>query len=148
MALTAAQWKARVLAETGANLPDLDEEYIQSLTDNIDYVWDQFDDIRPNMNSYLRYLYAKRAAVDHVIGQLRDNTTATQDSLNPMLGQKMTHLLQYRDKISRDIDSWEKRVNRGRKGTVIPFTKTEPIEAPDGQNDASSRKYRGDPYLR
>jgi hypothetical protein len=147
-ALTDAQWQAGIIAELTA---DDDEECRQKtsslLRANMSFIWAVYAD-KANVSAHLRYLYAKRHAIDLLLGRARAFTTGTLGPLNPMEKDKFDNLLKLREIVSGEIESAERRdpnLTRPLAGTIA---RTAPVMAGEGAIDQNHAIYRGDPILR
>lgn len=153
MALTIDQWKAQLLREVGAGLDGVNSSErakLDSLTANIDVIWDMNEDRRIHGGVRLQYLWAKIGAIDHLLGQLRLLTSASIGGLSPRMDEKLKNLHDMRADTVNRIELVTKETNASRQPAIDQLDRVAPIEVNDvetnsGQFDPNARRYRGDP---
>lgn len=129
------QWQDLIAKELGGG------ELLQA---NIQVLWKAFDQwtARP----YTQYLYAKRAAIDFLLGNLDEQmTTQVEGDLSARMSERATILLALRQRLEAQL------AKSGIRGSayVVGLLETQAIVAPPapGYLDANSPVYTGDPYL-
>jgi hypothetical protein len=139
MALTDDEYKSLIVLEVG----DTADQLIQN---NIDTFWTLYDTLA--LAGRLQYLYAKRKAVEVLMGSVRTlvDSEITGDS-KFALHQRMTNLETMLAACDQDIAA-ERRNLAGQGSAVGLLTTTAPIASPTGRPDANDPRYSGDPNWR
>lgn len=138
MPLTADAYKAQIVDEVG----DTASGHIAA---NVSTYWTMYDHVT---SLHLRYLYAKRKAIDVLLGKVREQVDMTGvEGVRAALDQKSKHLLAMRETVEADIKATT--MQGAGQPTIGTLTQTAPVMPPvTGGIDANDRRYRGDPYRR
>lgn len=117
-----------------------------ALAANIDLLWSRFDSIT---DLDLHYLYAKRAAIDLLLGQVRAQVSFKTSSGSEVdLDQLFQHLLKLRESLELELAS-SSAGGVGAGMAIGELTTTAPIMRDRaGQRDPNRRSLRGDPLKR
>lgn len=140
MALSDDQYKTKIILEVGDSAAGL-------LAANIDLMWDAHDD---QGDSAVRFLYAKRDAIDTMLGSVRKGVNfKALDGASTNLSELFEHLHTMRNDVEAAIVAARELASAASNGAgaVGQLTKTTPIVPDAGQLDPSDRRYRGDPLL-
>lgn len=133
--LTPEQWQALIVTELGS---------LQLVATNIATYWALAADAASDGE---RYLLAKRAALDLVLGQAANQVSfKALDGASVNLSDRFEHLVQLRALVQSAIDAGVNVAQGG--GALGEMTTTAPIMAPAGALDANAQVYRGSPYAR
>jgi hypothetical protein len=133
--LTPEQWQALIVTELGS---------LQLVATNIATYWELATDAASDGE---RYLLAKRAALDLVLGQAANQVSfRALDGSSVNLSDRFDHLVQLRALVQGVIDAGAGAAQGG--GALGEMTTTAPIIAPAGSLDANAQVYRGSPYNR
>lgn len=126
-------------------LDELGDTTSGALAANIDLLWERFDSV---VDLDLHYLYAKRAAIDLLLGQVRaqvDFKTSSGSSVD--LDQLFQHLLALRESLELELVA-SSAGGVGAGAAIGELTATAPIMPASGQRDPNRRSLRGDPLKR
>lgn len=150
MALNAKAYQALILDEIGASLSACDEDDCAATLDpQIDKLWEMYSD-KSDTSLRLQYLYAKRAAIDWLLGQNRTQTNAKLGPFDSDCKTVFTNLLELRKLVSTQIEEEEDVLLEIVPGApkVGAITQTAPHMVEAGEwPDPNDRAYRGDPLL-
>lgn len=141
MAVTADSWQRAILQEIGAYLGDHDCGLRRRITD----IWELWEG-KGETSLHLQYLYAKRQAIDYLLGSLRTQIDTELGPLKKRCKQIFDNLLELRKLITADIA--EEDEHSGGTLAIGELTTTSPIMPEEGHLDPHSRYYRGDPLAR
>jgi hypothetical protein len=148
VAVTAAQLQSRILLEVGAGLEGSDE--LDLLTPSMAGIWDAWA-WKGLSGIGFQYLYAKRQAIDVLLGQLRRKANFTNGPLTVAQNQWVTNLQKLRDNVTADLLRFEAQAAASRPPALAAILQTAPIMNDPtlgiNQLDPNSRRYRGDPLL-
>lgn len=145
---TESQWKLYLAKELTVCVPDLPgcEDCKLNLGAQVAFLWDSWSD-KTAVSLRLQYLYAKRSALDWLLGQLWPLTNGALGPLNARCKDRFDNLLKLRELTEVQLAQEEKRATF--HGSVIgDIERLTPIEVEAGCPDPSDRRYRGDPVLR
>lgn len=149
MSASPAMLKLQILDEIGAELPDV-KPHLDKLVPNIDAIWDMWA-AKSYGDPPLQYFYARKTALDRIIGQFRNLTNQNLSVLAPNLGQKVDRMAGVlRRNFQDDIEFHEDQHAKSRAGVMAEITRTAPRTTTDvgGGNDPNAPKYRGDAFTR
>lgn len=140
MPLDATAYQALIVDEVG----DTVDGHIAA---NVGTYWTLYDD-RPSLA--MQYLYAKRKAIDVLLGKVREQVTMTGvEGVRAELDQKSKHLLVMREAVQADITAAETQVQASGRPAIGTLKQIAPVLPPvAGSRDANDRRYQGDPYRR
>ncbi len=137
MPLSAAQYQQLIVTEVG-------DDAAGSVAANVALLWAKHDD---QASDYVRYLYAKRDAVQLLMGRVRQMVTfKALDGANVNASDMMVNLQTMLEAVRAEIDEQARLLNGA--GALDTLTTTAPIGPPAvGRPDANDPQYRGgDPY--
>lgn len=135
MPLTPAQYQALIVAEVG-DTPD------GQVAAQIAALW-EVAGAQPS--DVLRYLYTKRAAIDLLMGAVRQQVSfKALDGASVDLSDLMEHLTTMREATQQRIDEAIATLDAG--GAIAEITTTAPIAPPPNWPDANAERLRGSPY--
>ncbi len=143
--VTIAQVQALIIAEVG-------DTPTGTLAAQMPVIWASYAD-KAQVSPRLRELYAKRRAIDLVLGSLRAVVNTTIDGLSKQGHQQIDTLVALRKATQDDIADVEKK-SRGMRGAALQPLTNVAIETPPtgprpfGPPDANSEVYGGSPYYR
>jgi hypothetical protein len=133
--LTPEEWQALIVTELGS---------LQLVQTSIATYWNLAADAASDGE---RYLLAKRAALDLVLGQAANQVSfRALDGASVNLSDRFEHLVQLRALVQGALDAGANAAQGG--GALGEMTTTAPIMAPAGALDANAQAYRGSPYDR
>lgn len=136
MSLSSEQYKDKIILEVGDNADGL-------LAATVDLLWDAHDN---QAELEVRYLYAKRDAIDVMLGSVRAQVDFTIDNDHSRKqSQKAQILLAMRAACQATLDQALALAAAASGGTVGQLTTTAPVAPLTGQQNPSDRRYRGDP---
>ena len=131
--LTEDQYRALIVAELGN---------LQIVKTNINTYWQLAADAA-TLNE--RYLRAKRAALDLVLGLAASQVSfKALDGASVSLSDMFDHWMALRELIQGQLDVGAAQAQGG--GLVGEMTKTAPIMAPPGAPNPNAQAYRGDVF--
>ncbi len=134
MPLTDAQYKSLAVLQVGDSADGV-------LATNSDLLWDKNDD---RADSYTRFLYTKRDAIDTIMASVRGKVSfKALDGASVNVSDLMKNLQQMRDDVECLIDEQAVIMNAPQIGDL---TTTAPIMPPPFWPDANSPVYKGSPY--
>jgi len=143
--VTTAQLQDRIITEVGDTPTGL-------LAAHLPTIWASYAD-KAQIAPHLQRLYAKRAAIDLVIGSSRTLVNRAASGISKHDHQQIDTLMAMRKVADADIVELEKQI-RGRRGAaLVPLTHVA-IETPPQPGDplapldANDPRYAGDPYRR
>lgn len=137
MALTEAQYQQLIVAEVG-------DDSAGALASTVPIYWLRYADVA-DLES--RFLYAKLAAIDLMLGRVRGQVTIRDgDGASVDLNKRFDHLITMRETVQAQIDILTASGSAG--AAAGELTKTAPIMPPVGAFDSNSADYRGSPYMR
>lgn len=149
MSISSTALKQQILDEIGAELPDV-KPHLDKIVPNIDSIWDMWGS-KAYSDPPLQYFYARKTALDRIIGQFRNLCNQNLGVLNPNLGQKVDRMANVlRRNFQEDIEFHEDQYAKSHGG-VIGTIKRTAIRTPDdvgGGNDPNDPRYRGDAMTR
>lgn len=143
--VTIAQVQALIIAEVG-------DTPTGTLAAQMPVIWASYAD-KAQVSPRLRELYAKRRAIDLVLGSLRAVVNTTIDGLSKQGHQQIDTLNALRKATQDDITDVEKK-SRGMRGAALQPLTNVAIETPPtgprpfGPIDSNSPEIGGDPYYR
>jgi len=144
-AVTIAQVQALIIAEVG-------DTPTGTLAAQMPVIWASYAD-KARVSPRLQELYAKRRAIDLVLGSLRGVVNTTIDGLSKQGHQQIDTLMALRKATQDDIADVEKK-SRGMRGAALQPLTNVAIETPPtgprpfGPIDSNSPEIGGDPYYR
>lgn len=139
MAVTDQQLIDLIVAEVGDDAAGTVGRLIGTL-------WEVYAD-KARVAPRLRYLYAKRASIDALLGSVREAVTFVDGDARVELIQKTANLRAMRGEVQAEIAAVEARARAGRGAATGALTATAPVDPPaGGRVDANDRRYRGDAY--
>ena len=135
MALTAQQYQDLIVLEVG-------DDAAGTLLAVVPLYWERF---AAHTDTEARYRATKLAAIDAMLGRVRGQVKITGvGGASIDAGQLTANLQAMRATLLADMSS----ADAGAAGAAVgELETTSPIMPPTGAPDASSRAYRGDPYL-
>ena len=138
MALSEDQYQQLIIAEVGDNAQG-------TLASTVPIYWARYDAIA---DLETRYLYAKLASVDLMLGTVRGQVTIRDgDGASVDLNKLFDHLTTMREQVADLIAITIQTGSAG--GATGDLTKTAPVMPPAGSLvDANDPDYRGNPYQR
>lgn len=143
--ITVAQVQALIIAEVG-------DTPTGTLAAQMPVIWASYAD-KAQVSPRVQELYAKRRAIDLVIGSLRLVVNTTIDGLSKQGHQQIDTLMAMRKTTEDDIVAIEKR-SRGMRGAALQPLTNVAIETPPtgprpfGPIDGNDPAYGGDVYRR
>ena len=135
MTLTDVQYQALIIVEVG-------DDAGSSLAFSVPLYWERHRGIA---DPELRYLDAKRDAIDLLLGPAKDQVDVTSDGDTAKLDQRWKHLLEMRNLVNDLILQASSQSDVGAAAGAL--TTTAPIMAPIGALDSNAAAYRGSPYV-
>lgn len=138
MALTDAQYQQLIVAEVG-------DDAQSTLASTVPVYWVRYSGIA---DLEARFLYAKLAAIDLMLGRVRGQVTIRDgDGASVDLNKLFDHLTTMRETVQTQIEGASQAGSAS--SAAGDLTTTAPIMPPAGSRiDANDRAYRGDPYRR
>jgi hypothetical protein len=140
MALSTAQLQQKIRREVG--LPDNEELKLQ-----VEEAWEQYED-RGLLGRSLRYLYAKRDALNWILGQNWKLFNWVDQGVVQSDSDRFKHLTEMLDRLEEELVRIETSGRNNRVIAVGTITAQNPLDNPYGLPDPNSRIYRGDAVLR
>lgn len=137
MAVTAEDYQALILDELDA--PDEDAVVLNA---QIPVIWDSWES-KSRVSIRLRYLYAKRQAIDLLIGRHWQDVTTQDAGTNTNDSDLVKNLQTLRTDVQSDIAEEERQYAGGRSPRIGAITQTAPVTTTSGY-DPNHRCYRGD----
>ena len=135
MALSEQQEQDLIILEVG-------DDQAGTLATAVPLYWERY----AGLATPARALAVKLAAIDAMLGRVRGQVKIVGvGGASVDAHQLFTHLQDMRALVQAQIDAASSASAAG--GAVGDLTTTSPIAPPTGAPDASSRAYRGDPYL-
>ncbi len=144
--LTEAEWIEQVGGGLGE--PDKGDAAIVAAYDElktkIPLFWRMYAD-KQRQGGRVRYLYARREAVNLLIGHMWQAVTNSDSDVSESLSDLSEHLAGIREDLDAQILAFTTSRSASRGPVVGQMLATQPIEPTPGCPDPSDRMYRGDP---
>lgn len=128
-------------------IKDIGDTDAGDLAADIGAIWALYAD-KAQIAPRLQFLYAKREAVQEVMGSIRKNVDFTTPTLSVKLSQETDRLQDIYDRVQSEIEVVETRARANRPAVAALLVTTAPESPPlwwQGR-DANARSLRGDPY--
>lgn len=145
MTITKAQLQALIIVQCGGDTP------ANTLATNLPLIWDMYEGEAGGIPQ-LVFLYAKRDALDTLIGYYKGLTDYRSGDQMVYRHQQVVALTNLRNQVQAQINDKIKAYRLIRPPAQGTITRTAPITSGDlpetvGYPDPSGRTYRGDPLV-